>query len=137
MKHVILLLIGLLAGAMGATVVVNTLRQRDAFARGLMDVMQHHFASLREEIRAQRCDVTDSTQMKSAHAFAQLRVLADDIEPAIFADAIPEASFREFTQRLNAALDAVPSPPPADCAALAPLVQKVGKVCDDCHQQYR
>lgn len=137
MKHVILLLIGLLAGAMGATVVVNTLRQRDAFARGVMDVMQHHYASLREEIRAQRCDVADSTQMKSAHAVTQLRALANDIELAIYADVIPEASFREFTRRLHASLDAIPSPPPADCAALAPLVQKVGKVCDDCHQQYR
>ncbi len=106
-----------------------------------MDVMQHHYASLREEIRAQRCDVTDSTQLKSAHAVTQLRVLADDIEPAIYADVIPEASFHEFTQRLHAvpaALDAfIPSTPPTDCAALAPLVQKVGKVCDDCHQQYR
>jgi cytochrome c556 len=132
MKYAILLLIGLLAGAMGATVVVNTLRQRDAFARGVMDVMQHHFATLRENIRARRCD-----PIQSAHAITQMGALANDIEPAIYPDSTADAPFREFTGRFTDTLGAVPSPPPTDCAVLAPLVQKIGKVCDDCHQQYR
>jgi cytochrome c556 len=132
MKYAILLLIGLLAGAMGATMVVNALRQRDAYARGVMDVMQHHYAGLREDIRARRCDAG-----KSALAITRLRATTDDIEASIYADSTPDAPFHEFTQRLNDALAAVPNPPPSDCVALAPFVQKIGKVCDDCHQQYR
>jgi cytochrome c556 len=132
MKHLILLLIGLLVGAMGASIVANTLRQRDAYARGAMDVMQHHYGALREAIRAQRCDA-----QKTATDIAQLRALANDIEPAVYPDATPEAAFREFVERLHGALGEIPAPPPSDCTALAPLVQKVGKVCEDCHQQYR
>ena len=129
MKFVILLLIGLLVGAMGATVVVNTLRARDAYARGLMDVMQHHYSGLRESLRSGRCDATTS-----AHALAQLRALAPDVDTAIYADATPDAPFREFSERFSTTLDAAT---PADCAALGPHVQRIGKVCDECHQQYR
>jgi cytochrome c556 len=132
MKLLILFLIGLLAGAMGATVVVNTLRARDAYARGLMDVMQHNYAQLRENLRAKRCDAP-----ASAHAIGQMRALAPDIDQAIFADATPEASFREFSTRFATTLDAAATAAPGDCAALAPHVQSIGKVCDDCHQQYR
>ncbi len=132
MKHLMLLLIGLFVGAMGAAEVVNALARRDAYARGVMDVMQHHYATLRQDIRAQHCDAT-----KSAQAIAQLRALAANVEPAIYPDSTPDASFRQFDERLHNELAHVPTPPPADCAVLAPLVQKIGKVCDDCHQQYR
>ncbi|MEP6938306.1 MAG: hypothetical protein ABI846_00965 [Rudaea sp.] len=129
MKLVIALVVGVLVGAMCAVIVANTLRQRDAYARGLMDVMQHHYAGLRESVRARRCEPT-----ASAHALAQLRALAPDIDAAVFADDTPEASFRELSARLVTSLEHAP---PADCAALAPIVQQVGKVCDECHQQYR
>lgn len=137
MKYAILFLLGLAVGAMGATIVVNTLGQRDAYPRGLMNVIGHHYGVLREELRAQRCDATAGVPSKSALAIGQLRGLADDINPAIYPDGAPDPPFREFTLRLHDALAEVPSPPPADCAALAPLVQKIGKVCDECHQQYR
>ncbi len=132
MKLLILFFIGLLVGAMGATMVVNTLRQRDAYARGLMDVMQHDFVYLREELRSKHCD-----EAMSAHALAQLRALAPDTDSAIFPDSIADAPFREFSSRLTTALDAAASSAPADCAALAPHVQSIGKACDECHQRYR
>ena len=130
MKLVIALVVGLLAGAMAAVVVANTLRQRDAFARGLMDVMQHHYSVLRESLRTRRCEPA-----ATAHALAQLRALAPDIETAVYADNTPDAPFREFSARLATTLDR--AAPGGDCAALAPLAQDIGKVCDECHQQYR
>jgi cytochrome c556 len=132
MKYLILFLIGLLAGAMGATIFVNTMRQRDAYARGLMDVMQHHYAGLRENIRARRCEATAST-----YAISQLRTLATDVDSAIYPDATPDAPFREFSSRLSTMLDAASAAAPADCTVLATHVQRIGKVCDECHQQYR
>jgi cytochrome c556 len=132
MKFLVLILVGLLVGAMGATVVVNTMRQRDAYARGLMDVMQHHYAGLRESLRARRCDAS-----ASAHAIAQMRAVGADIDTAIYPDATPDAPFREYSARLTAALDAAAAASPVDCNALAPHVQVIGKVCDECHQQYR
>lgn len=132
MKFIVLLLIGLLVGAMGAVVVVNTLRARDAYARGLMEVMQHHYGGLRESLRSRRCDAT-----ASAHAIAQLHALSADVDSAIYPDATPDAPFREFSTRLASTLDAAATAAPADCAALTPHVQSIGKVCDECHQQYR
>lgn len=132
MKHIVLLLIGLVVGAMGAVIIANALRARDAYPRGAMDVMQHHYGSLRESVRAQRCDAR-----KSLLALTQLRALSNEIAPAIYPDSTPESAFREFDGRLRDALDAGIAAAPADCAALAPIVDKVGKVCEECHQQYR
>ncbi len=132
MKQIALLLIGLVVGAMGAVIVANALRARDAYARGAMDVMQHHYGSLRENLRAQRCEAS-----KSAQALTQLRALSNEIEPAVYPDSTPESAFREYGSRLRDALDAGIAAAPADCAALAPIAEKIGKVCDECHQQYR
>ena len=132
MKQIVLLLVGLLVGAVGAVIVANALRARDAYARGAMDVMQHHYGSLREGLRAKQCRAAANTI-----ALGQLRALSNEIEPAVYADATPESAFREFSERLRDALDAGIAAAPGDCAALAPIVEKVGKVCDECHQQYR
>ena len=132
MKQIVLLLVGLFVGAAGAVIVVNTLRARDAYARGAMDVMQHHYGSLRERLRTKQCKAT-----ANAIALGQLRALSNEIGPAVYADATPESAFREFSSRLQDALDAGIAAAPGDCAALAPIVEKVGKVCEECHQQYR
>jgi hypothetical protein len=132
MKQAILLLLGLVIGAVGAVIFTNAMRARDAYARGTMDVMQHHYGSLRENLRAKQCNAT-----KTALALSQLRALGNEIEPAVYADSTPESAFREFNARLRDALDAGIAAAPADCAALAPIVEKVGKVCEECHQQYR
>lgn len=132
MKNAILFLVGLIIGAAGAGIVGNALRARDAYARGTMDVMQHHYGSLRESLRTKQCNAA-----RTAFALAQLRALGNEIEPAVYADSTPESSFREFSSRLRDALDAGIAAAPADCTALAQVAEKVGKVCDECHQQYR
>jgi cytochrome c556 len=137
MKFAILFLLGLLIGAMGATIVVNTLGQRNAYPRGLMNVIGHHYGSLRGALRTQRCDGMSGAKLKSTLAIAQMRALTEDIEPAMYPDTPADPPFREFNDRLRNALAEVPSPTPTDCAALQPIVQKIGKACDDCHQQYR
>ena len=132
MKLLILFFIGLVVGAMGATTVINTLRQRDAFARGVMDVVQHHYATLRENLRAQHCEET-----ASAYAIGQMRVLSTDIDAAVYGNDTPDAPFREFDARLASTLADAAAANPKDCATLAPHVQALGKVCDECHQRYR
>ena len=132
MKQIVLLLVGVLVGAVGAVIVSNALRARDAYPRGVMDVMQHHYGGLRENLRAQRCDAH-----KSQLALTQMRALSNEIEPAMYPDSTPESAFREFDARLRDALDAGIAAAPADCAALVPIAEKVGKVCEECHQQYR
>ena len=127
MRQVVLLVVGVMVGAAAGISVDNTLRQRDAYPRGLMDVMQHHYASLRNDIRRGHCE-------QSAQHWDVLKNLAGEIGDAVYGEDIPDSSFREYNTRLVDALDA---PPSADCKALAPRVQKIGGICDECHRQYR
>ena len=127
MRQVVLLLIGLVVGASSGIAVVNTLRQRDAYPRGLMDVMQHHYASLRDDIRRGHCEL-------SARHLDMLRNLAGEIGDAVYGEDIPDSPFREYNARL---LDALNAPNSTECKALAAQSQKIGATCDDCHRQYR
>jgi hypothetical protein len=127
MRQIILLALGLVVGAAGGITIVNTLRQRDAYPRGLMDVMQHHYAKLRNDARRGRCE-------DSAPELNLLRELSAQIATAVYPDDIPDAPFREFDARLRAALAAAPG---ADCASLTPVMDKIGAACDACHREYR
>lgn len=125
-----LFLLGIVLGATGATQVINALRQRDAYPRGVMDVMQHHYALLRQDARLQRCDAK-----ATAPPVWSLRELAGDLENVFYPDADADAPFREHAQRLRDGLTAAATA--TDCAALAPTVNKIGAACDACHREYR
>ena len=127
MRQIVLLILGIAVGAAGGISIVNALRQRDAYPRGLMDVMQHHYAALRDDIRRGRC-------AQPAPHLSMLRSLADEIGEAVYGDDIPDATFREYQSRLA---ESVSAPAPADCRALATQLQKIGTACDTCHRQYR
>jgi hypothetical protein len=127
MRQLILLVLGIAIGAAGGISIVNMLRQRDAYPRGLMDVMQHHYATLRDEVRRGHCQ-------QSEQHMNVLRGLAAEIGTAVYDDDVPDAPFREFESRLA---DALSASMPSDCKALAPPVQKIGDACDACHRQYR
>jgi hypothetical protein len=128
MRHLILLLIGLAVGALGAASAVNALRLRDAYPRGLMQVMQHHLAALREDASRGRCGTT------AAPHLAVLRAMAQEIPSAIYADATPDAQFSEFHRRLR---DALAAGTFADCSAARASVASIGSACDACHRKFR
>jgi cytochrome c556 len=130
MRNVILFVLGIAVGAFGAVNIANTLRQRDAYPRGLMNVMQHREAMLRQELRRHRCDANTT-----ATALAGLKQSANDVEEAVYPDAIADAPFREYAQKLRDAVTAVSVS--ADCPTLAASVSKIGAACDACHRQYR
>jgi cytochrome c556 len=130
MRNLILLLVGIAVGAFAAVNVVNALRQRDAYARGLMNVMQHHQSTLRQELQRKHCDANTT-----AAALAGLQQSANGLEEALYPDAIADAPFREYAQSLRDAVTATSGS--ADCPSLAPRVGKIGAACDACHRQYR
>ncbi len=95
MRLAILFVLGLAVGAFAAANVVNTLRQRDAYPRGMMNVMQHDLVVLRADTRAQRCDA------QAAASLEQLRGLANGIETAVYGDDPPDPPFAEYAKRLR------------------------------------
>jgi hypothetical protein len=127
MRQLVLLLLGLVVGAAGGVSVVNTLRQRDAYPRGVMDVMQHHYATLRDAARRGHCET-------AAQHLELLRMLGGQVATAVYGEDIPDASFREFDARLH---DSLAPAPPVDCKALRPQLDKIGAACDACHREYR
>ena len=126
MRLAILFALGLAIGAFAAANVVNALRQRDAYPRGLMNVMQHDLGALHADTRAQRCDA------HAAASLEQLRGLADGIEAAVYGDDPPDPPFAEYAKRLRTSL-----PSALDCKELPQALEKAGRACDSCHRQYR
>ena len=129
MRSVILLVLGLAVGALAASSVLNALGRRDAYPRGLMNVMQYHAGALRDTVRTGHC--TDAT----AHV-SVLTVLSRDIDAAMYPDATPDPPFLEYERRLNEALSAAAAAGP-ECKAIAPSVERISAACDACHHQYR
>jgi hypothetical protein len=127
MRNAVLLLLGLAIGAIATANILPALLQRDAYPRGLMNVLQHHYARLREDAGQNRCTDTSLRHLEL------LRALGDEIPQAVYGSGTPDAPFREYQQRLHEAVDvAAPA-----CANLPSTVERIGAACDACHHQYR
>lgn len=131
MRYLTLLGLGLLLGVIGASTVVNALARRDAYARGVMNVLQHHYGDLRERLRDAKCATVDATGQRG-----MLAALTEEIAPSQYGSAAPDAPFREYTDRLRSAVADLPQQPAA-CSTLAPVITRIGNACDSCHRQYR
>jgi len=131
MRALILMILGLAFGAICTAIAMNALAQRNAYARGVMQVMQHHYAELRNGQRSGRCDAATT-----APASESLRLLSDEIERSVYGDSTPEPPFREYTDRLRSAVADL-GDGTKTCAQLGPVINRVGDSCDACHRQYR
>ena len=127
MRNFLLVALGLALGVLATFNIINALQRRDAYPRGVMNVMQHHVAALHEDLRRQRCG-----DLGQEH-WLTLRTLAGQIGTAVYRGETPEPPFREFETRLADAVAATPG----DCKALAPALDRLKAACDDCHRQYR
>jgi cytochrome c556 len=130
-RNLLLLALGIALGAMAASVVLNALNRRDAYARGVMQVLQQHAGALRNQLRTNACTRVDAAADK-----ALLAALTEEIERSVYADSIPEPPFREYAQHLRDAVAELPTAT-TDCTALAGVVTKIGNACDACHREYR
>jgi cytochrome c556 len=129
MRALLLVVLGLAIGALGATFAISALRQGTPFHDGVMAVMQHHMGALRANVRANQCDAK-----ASAARFSRMRQEASDL-----GEAFPgmDAGFGTAAQRLATALDGAQATQPGTCAALATALKPVADACAACHQQYR
>ena len=131
-RYFFLFLVGLV---MGAVLTVMGLRawqaRQDPFPGAVMHMQEHHFAALKQNLDANRCNATDTLPH-----FNALRMTADDIESA-FPDLKDDARFGKAAGNLRASLDAARAQPPLSCAALGKTVQAIGGDCKACHQDFR
>lgn len=130
MRMLLLFAIGLVIGAFAAVTVANGLRRRDAYPRGVMNVMAHHLGELQASLRAGRCPAAET-----GHAFARLEAVSAEIDDAFPGLMRHDTQFRSYAGRLHEAL--APAADAADCKTLAPQVTRVADACDACHRDYR
>ncbi len=129
MRALLLVILGLAVGAMGATFALSALRQGTPFHSGVMAVMQHHMGVLRGNVRAKQCDAKGS-----ADHLSRMRETAGDIRQA-FPDMEP--AFFQADDGLLKALDGAIAAAPGTCEALVAALKPVGDACQSCHQQFR
>lgn len=129
MRSLLILLAGALVGALLAFSAANTLYQRDAWPRSVMNLLQHHLGELRRLQRTGRCSAA-----QSALHFERIAQTSADIGPSR-SDNKPDyhdqaRRFLDLSQRLAAS-------PPSDCPGLDAALQQIGNACQDCHRDYR
>ncbi|MBB3227140.1 cytochrome c556 [Luteibacter sp. Sphag1AF] len=129
MRALLLILLGLAIGAMGATAAISALRQGTPYHRGVMAVMQHHMGVLRDHVRQGQCEAT-SIQKHLSHLSDGARDI-DEAFPSM------DDGFYTAARRLDSALDAAQKAGPATCEALAAALKPVGDACQSCHQNFR
>lgn len=131
-KYLFVLLLGLVVGVVATVMIGRMIEEgRDKFPGGMMQVLQHHAGELRNDVKQNRCNATDSLPHLQA-----LRTLANDLEPA-FPTLASDQRFADSASKLRGALDAALASPPMSCEGLGTTLQTVGDSCKNCHQNFR
>lgn len=131
MRVLLLALMAAVIGALAAFQVAAALRQRDAYPRGVMDVMAAHAGALDHAVRTQRCSAESSAQNLS-----MLVTMSGEI-PRAFPDLMHDKQFAKFATDAHAFDQQVSANPPRDCPALNKAMAQIGGHCDQCHRIYR
>ena len=130
MRYLISLIFGAVIGAIAGSTFASAMAQRDAWPRGIMNVMQHELANARSAARAQPC-AAPVLQAASAH----LHLLSSDIEPALLAPGTKDRVFSKYASDLRSALAKWDTN--ANCADQGAALATVANACDTCHRDYR
>ena len=131
MRALILLVLGIAIGAIAAFQVGSVLRQRDAYPRGVMAVMQHHLGALHQEIVGNQCPLA-----QSALNLDWMQRMAGAI-PGALPQYGHDAHFQNFVQRLQGEIRVTRTPLATECKALEPRIRAIGGACEACHTEYR
>lgn len=130
MRYLVVLIVGLLAGAILAGMFSGAMQHRNAFPRALMNVMQHELGSARAAARAGQC-ATPAQQRAAEH----LRLIGGDLEGALLAADTKDRVLSQYAadfRRMVAAWN------PADtCPDQAEALTTVANACEACHRDYR
>ncbi|GAA0704033.1 hypothetical protein [Dokdonella soli] len=130
MRYLVCLIVGLAIGAIVASMTVNAFARRDAWPRGLMNVMQHELVDARAAARSGQC-AAPATRNSAAH----LQLIADDLERALLAPGTKDRVLSQYASDFRAAVAQWDSS--ADCARQTAALTTVANACDACHRDYR
>jgi len=131
-RYLFVLIAGVVIGAICSVMALRAIQARqDPFPDSLMTVMSKQAQLLDDSQKQNRCSVNDTTPRLQT-----LRALANDLETA-FPGLRDDQRFQQHASRFRATLNDALAKPPADCASLAAIAQKIGSDCKACHQDFK
>lgn len=132
MRMVVMLLLGVFIGGLGAVTAISAMRQKTPVSKAVMAVSGHHLRALDAMVESGRCeaDAVDSR-------LRTLRAVAHDIDAVFLPGSGDDSQFRIYSGDLRAALEGAIGATPADCPALAAQLKTIGAACKACHEDFR
>jgi hypothetical protein len=130
MRYLVCLFVGLIAGALLASIASSAMARRHAWPRSLMTVMQHDLVDARAAARSGQCK-----EPANADAAARLRLLAGDLERALLPAGTKDRVLSQYAGDMRATLAKWDTG--ADCARQTEALTAVANACDACHRDYR
>ncbi len=128
MRHVVTLIIGLLAGLIMATTAMRMLNARkDAYPEALMNVMKHELIAANEAAAKPTCN-------DNANALDKLTLLSNDILTAMPDQGTPDRVFHQYIDNLR---DKTLAAGQSECTQRKQALTDIKHACDDCHRDYR
>ena len=128
MRHVVLLIVGLLSGVILSITAMRVLNARkDAYPEALMNVMKHELVAANEAATKPACN-------ENAHALDKLTLLTGDILTAMPDEGTPDRVFHQYVSNLH---DKAIAASQSDCTQRKHALTEVKHACDDCHRDYR
>jgi cytochrome c556 len=129
MRVALLILLGLVIGIIGTVNVMNTLDARTPMPRAVMSTMDYHMDALGRALKAGQCNAADIRQH-----LLRVQSTATDIVPTFGVD---EQPFTDAAHVLQTRVQQALQSSPADCPALAVVMNPIREACKSCHQKYR
>ena len=128
MRHVVLLIVGLLSGVILSITAMRVLNARkDAYPEALMNVMKHELVAANEAATKPACN-------ENAHALDKLTLLTGDILTAMPDEGAPDRVFHQYVSNLH---DKAIAASQSDCTQRKQALTEIKHACDDCHRDYR
>lgn len=131
MRAVVLLVVGILVGALGAVTAIGAMKKDIPLPKASMTMMKHHFGALRGLPDGGKCDAPTIRRH-----LAGLQALGTEFH-AFLPTGGDDAAFEKHAANYAATIDRVAAAPPADCTALAAANQTLGGACKACHDDFR
>lgn len=131
MRTLLLVILAAAIGALAAAQITGALRQRDAYPRGVMDVMAYHAGALDLSLRTQHCAADETGK-----DFSMLEAMSGDI-PRAFPDLMQDKRFAKLASDAHSFDREVRTAPPTECAGLRKTLAQLSQHCDACHREYR
>ncbi|MEZ5544975.1 MAG: cytochrome c [Lysobacteraceae bacterium] len=131
MRSVVLILIGLFIGALGAVAAITALKQGTPYHDAVMTVLGQQMGALRGMREKNACP-----PQEIAHRLTLLRTIGEELEPA-FLPVGDDAKFIERAKAFRDAVDAAQAAQATSCDALGAAMSGIGGTCKGCHDDFR